>query len=633
MHLVALAAFALAGERVERSAAELWKLAAGESEATEWADPGAWLAYRELQEGWILSPTNAKGTALALRRGTRSQLYERAGRELEARADKVSDCRPKGRAAVVEVTGQAGEEILHFWPDRASLTKLATIATSCGGWLGLTRTGSTWRIAAVGDEGSRSTWQEFIFGVQTDVPAQRARDRQAALDLLPKATVERWAAAGVRQTPGSHDDLDGDGLSDLVVSGVGAYWSAAGKYAELPAGFAFQMVPDADGDGRAELLAVGKGGAALWLGGDAERAVSLQGAPSPDAEWAAADLDGSGLADVLALDGETLRVWFDAQPNVGGLIRPGFITRNLRLIGDLDGDGADEVSFGNAAYNGGYGFLTVLHGGRSAEALRFDQWVGKWLEGVAEARGARLVSEGAPELVVRRWRPIDGEYEWGVQRRETWTPLTGAGARGKTTDVPPLFADVNGDGIDERIVSEGTALRVVASGGEHTVKIGAGATFVGVAAHAATGPALAVSYRGELRLMPVDGTYAGTVHVPLSPAEDANFAIGTIGGQLASEPPPGGASAKTVHWSEVMVKKRVTPKPLLGLEPGEFLYCTVRFHIDQKGTPTRIERRSCPAYAFSPTEQAALEWRFYPLKGQDGPIAAQFDMRFVYKSL
>ena len=87
---------------------------------------------------------------------------------------------------------------------------------------------------------------------------------------------------------------------------------------------------------------------------------------------------------------------------------------------------------------------------------------------------------------------------------------------------------------------------------------------------------------------------------------------GVLGGQL------GGFSA--VHWTDVKIKRQVSPKypkaaKNLGISEEN---CRVRFYIDEKGKPEKIDIEACSKVFHEALTQAALQWRFYPMRSESG---------------
>lgn len=93
----------------------------------------------------------------------------------------------------------------------------------------------------------------------------------------------------------------------------------------------------------------------------------------------------------------------------------------------------------------------------------------------------------------------------------------------------------------------------------------------------------------------------------------------------------GGGGLRSVHWTEVKVKRQVQPSyppaaQAMNLEGS----CTVRFVIDERGAPTSVTPVACPAPFQESALAAAAQWRFYPMKvnGQAQPATFQLVLRF-----
>lgn len=57
--------------------------------------------------------------------------------------------------------------------------------------------------------------------------------------------------------------------------------------------------------------------------------------------------------------------------------------------------------------------------------------------------------------------------------------------------------------------------------------------------------------------------------------------------------------------------------------------CIVRINADERGIPTSVERKACPDPYFAAAEQAAMQWRFYPMRPD--PFPFHFDVKVVFK--
>jgi hypothetical protein len=179
----------------------------------------------------------------------------------------------------------------------------------------------------------------------TSVDLSRAR-----LYALPAGD---WRLAAV-------DDFDGDGVSDLLFAAAGELALASGTalrvgpgdlaletWAELAGGAAFGAPGDFDGDGAADAAVLEPGAVSLLLAsGDAlTLAAPAQGARVVGA----GDADGDGSADLLWQGAEGLSLWRIAAGALSG-VTPVTAPEGAALLAfaDLDGDGAAELALRSA---------------------------------------------------------------------------------------------------------------------------------------------------------------------------------------------------------------------------------------------------------------------------------------------
>jgi TonB family protein len=106
---------------------------------------------------------------------------------------------------------------------------------------------------------------------------------------------------------------------------------------------------------------------------------------------------------------------------------------------------------------------------------------------------------------------------------------------------------------------------------------------------------------------------------------------GTPDGEGAGGDGGGGGGLRSVHWTEVKVKRQVQPvyppsAQAMNLEGS----CTLRFIIDERGTPTSVTPTACPAPFQESALAAGAQWRFYPMKvnGVAQPATFQLVLRF-----
>jgi len=105
---------------------------------------------------------------------------------------------------------------------------------------------------------------------------------------------------------------------------------------------------------------------------------------------------------------------------------------------------------------------------------------------------------------------------------------------------------------------------------------------------------------------------------------------GTVGGVL------GGTlnGFSSVHWTDVKVKRRVPPKfPKAAKAAGiTEETCHVRFFVNTKGIPEKVEVEKCSKLFHASAIEAANKWRFYPLKSDSGQKqTATFILRIKYR--
>ncbi|MBM4392742.1 MAG: hypothetical protein FJ090_16585 [Deltaproteobacteria bacterium] len=57
--------------------------------------------------------------------------------------------------------------------------------------------------------------------------------------------------------------------------------------------------------------------------------------------------------------------------------------------------------------------------------------------------------------------------------------------------------------------------------------------------------------------------------------------------------------------------------------------CHVGLEINEEGVPTSVTRRDCPVPFFAVGEEAAMQWRWYPMRPDPCPV--RFDINFVLR--
>ena len=106
---------------------------------------------------------------------------------------------------------------------------------------------------------------------------------------------------------------------------------------------------------------------------------------------------------------------------------------------------------------------------------------------------------------------------------------------------------------------------------------------------------------------------------------------GELGGEGSGGDGGGGGGLRSVHWTEVKVKRQAQPvyppsAQAMHMEGS----CTLRFIIDERGVPTSVTPTVCPAPFQESALAAAAQWRFYPMKvnGVAQPATFQLVLRF-----
>ena len=107
---------------------------------------------------------------------------------------------------------------------------------------------------------------------------------------------------------------------------------------------------------------------------------------------------------------------------------------------------------------------------------------------------------------------------------------------------------------------------------------------------------------------------------------------GVIGGVIGGELGSNGFSA--VHWSDVKIKRRVAPKMPQAAKALNITEenCQVRFYIDLKGNPEKIDILKCSKIFHDSLMNAAEKWRFYPMKSANGQkVKATFILNVKFR--
>ena len=293
--------------------------------------------------------------------------------------------------------------------------------TAPGVWLG----SEVWALPDLDGDGDpeNAVWGDFTSTAGYSGIQIRSSSGSAPRYVLP-ATLNADLAAT--------DDVDGDGVLDLFVSEDYGGWShgtcslysgATGSLlytitassAADRFGSAILVLPDRDGDGVREVAVAAptsglQGVVRVYSGATGTHLQDVSPASGDSFGsrlFTTGDLDGDGLLDwaarledgaelVRTFSSASLQPLFDVQPAVP----EGSFAHSGGRIGDLDGDGIDDLAFGveNCQH---WGHAIVFSGADGSELRNWDGLsLHVWAIGRELAAAGDLDRDGSPELAL-----------------------------------------------------------------------------------------------------------------------------------------------------------------------------------------------------------------------------------------
>jgi hypothetical protein len=312
-------------------------------------------------------------------------------------------------------------------------------------------------------------------------------------------------------------DLDGDGIADVAIAsgaGIAVYLGGAAALGRAPIvlpspdgananfGYVVAAAGDLDGDGYGELAVgeCGKGGGSVhvYYGGINGPRMTPQTLTTPDTLSgfgcriaAAGDLDGDGYGDLaVARTGEDFSGGlYIYRGSTAGLpstttridspdYKPSRIGYSLSGVGDLDGDGYDDLVASEIDSSARSGRAHVYRGGpdgisNARQATLVSPDVSGLQFGASVAGVGDVDGDGYPDLAVASpsvsttpLSPTVHVYRGGpggVTASTAPTDLTSNGATGFGAEVEPA-GDVDGDGYSDVVVSSPSTVTLFRGG-------------------------------------------------------------------------------------------------------------------------------------------------------------------------
>ena len=293
----------------------------------------------------------------------------------------------------------------------------------------------------------------------------------------------------------SVDDLDGDGIADLVTGSPEAdlgkgrlrawslatgqeIWAVDGTAAGDHLGQTLAAVGDVDGDGATDIVAgmpdrdFSRGRMELRSGATGALLASDNGAMSQDRFGAAlagaGDWDGDGVSDFAAgapshdlfgVDSGYVRVYSGQTgtllTTLFGFAPHGEFGRALAFIPDRTGDGLDEVLVALKDASG-VGVVSVLEGGSGAPLAALSPGAAGPDFGVALAGDRDINGDGIAEILVGDPSANGGDGSvWLFDGATLGIIRVQSGAAGSALGTAVAFAgDLNGDGQEDYLLGE-----------------------------------------------------------------------------------------------------------------------------------------------------------------------------------